>query len=84
MKDGSAMKAGALDVVCAQVSQARRQAIEAAEDLGLVTQSLLVRQSGQLGHFRWFVRAHLERDDGSLTAGNAGTELSAAQRAPRK
>jgi starvation-inducible DNA-binding protein len=44
---------------------------------------MLIGQASQLEQFHWFVRAHLETPDGSLTTGNAKTEKSAAKRAKR-
>jgi starvation-inducible DNA-binding protein len=72
---------GALDVVYAGVIEAHRAAIEATEELDPVTQDMLIGQSGQLEQFHWFVRAHLETSDGSLSTGGAQTEKSAAKRA---
>ena len=75
---------GALDVVYAGIIEAHRRAIESTEDLDQVTQDMLIGQSGQLEQFHWFVRAHLEAPDGSLTTGNAHTERSAAKRAGKR
>ena len=44
----------------AEIIEAHRRAIDAAEDLDLVTQDMLIGQYRQLEQFRWFVRAHLE------------------------
>src|SRR6185503_13797459 len=55
------------------VIEAYWRAINSTEELDLVTQDMLIGQSGQLEEFRWFVRAHLEAPDGSLTTGNAST-----------
>ncbi len=74
---------GALDVVYAGIIEAHRAAIDATEELDLVTQDMLVGQSGQLEQYHWFVRAHLENADGSLTTGNARTEKTAAKRASK-
>jgi starvation-inducible DNA-binding protein len=74
----------ALDVVYAGVIDAHREAIVTTDDLDPVTQDMLIGQSGQLELFHWFVRAHLERPDGSLTTGKARTERAAAKRAPRE
>jgi len=73
----------ALDVVYAGIIEAQRAAIETTEELDPVTQDMLIGQAHQLEEFHWFVRAHLERPDGSLTTGNAKTEKSAAKRAKR-
>jgi starvation-inducible DNA-binding protein len=72
---------GALDVVYAGIIEAHRAAIDTTEQLDLVTQDLLVGQAGQLEQFHWFVRAHLESADGSLSTGPATTEKGAARRA---
>jgi hypothetical protein len=50
---------------------AHRGAIETTEELYLVTQDMLIGQARQLEEFHWFVRAHLEAPDGSLTTGDA-------------
>jgi len=75
---------GALDVVYAGIIEAHRRAVDATEDLDLVTQDMLIGQSRQLEEFHWFVRAHLEAPDGSLTTGNASTEKTAAKRAKKR
>jgi starvation-inducible DNA-binding protein len=72
---------GALDVVYAGIIEAHRSAIDATDELDLVTQDMLIGQSGQLEQFHWFVRAHLEAPDGSLSTGTASTEKAAAKRA---
>ena len=59
-------------------------AIDTTEDLNLVTQDMLIGQARQLEEFHWFVRAHLEAPDGSLTTGDARTEQAAAKRAAKK
>jgi starvation-inducible DNA-binding protein len=75
---------GALDVVYAGIIEAHRGAIDTTEELDPVTQDMLIGQAGQLEQFHWFVRAHLEAPDGSLTTGGARTEKAAAQRATKK
>jgi starvation-inducible DNA-binding protein len=72
---------GALDLVYTGIIEAHRGAIDATEELDPVTQDMLIAQSGELEQYHWFVRAHLEAPDGSLTTGNASTEKAAAQRA---
>jgi starvation-inducible DNA-binding protein len=72
---------GALDVAYAGIIEAHRRAADAAEELDLVTQDMLIGQSRQLEQFHWFVRAHLETRSGSLTTANASTEKGAAKRA---
>ena len=75
---------GALDVVYSGIIEAHRAAIEETEELDPVTQDMLIGQARDLEEFHWFVRAHLEAPDGSLTTGNARTEKAAAQRATKK
>jgi len=72
---------GALDVVYAVIIEAHRDAIEETEELDKVTQDMLIGQSGQLEQYHWFVRAHLEAADGTLSTAGASTEGSAAKRA---
>jgi starvation-inducible DNA-binding protein len=74
---------GALDVVYSGIIEAHRAAIDETEELDLVTQDMLIGQSDQLEQFHWFVRAHLEGADGTLSTGGARTEGSAAQRAKK-
>ena len=73
----------ALDVFYTGIIEAQREAIENTEELDPVTQDMLIGQSDQLEQFHWFVRAHLETPDGSLTTAKAKTEKSAAKRAKR-
>ncbi|MDN5796896.1 MAG: DNA starvation/stationary phase protection protein [Intrasporangium sp.] len=68
----------ALDVVYNGVITTNRQDIDALEKLDLVTQDLLIDQTGQLEQFQWFVRAHLESSAGRLAHGGATTERDAA------
>jgi starvation-inducible DNA-binding protein len=75
---------GALDVVYAGIIEAHRGAIDTLEELDQVTQDMLIGQTHQLEQFHWFVRAHLESPDGSLTTGAARTEKAAAKRATKK
>ncbi|MGD0554393.1 MAG: DNA starvation/stationary phase protection protein [Streptosporangiaceae bacterium] len=75
---------GALDVVYAGVIEAHRRVVDATEDLDPVTQDMLIGQSRQLEQFHWFVRAHLEASDGSLSTGNATHEATAANRAGKR
>jgi starvation-inducible DNA-binding protein len=74
---------GALDVVYTGVIEAHREAIKTTEELDPVTQDMLIGEADQLEQFHWFIRAHLESPDGSLTTGKASTEKSAAKRAKR-
>jgi starvation-inducible DNA-binding protein len=73
----------ALDLVYSGVIEDHRDAIEKSEEADPVTQDLLIAQSGQLEQFHWFVRAHLESDDGTLATEGATTEKTAARRGKR-
>ena len=75
---------GALDVVYAGIIEAHRAGIDSTEELDLVTQDMLIGQAHQFEQFHWFVRAHLESADGTLTTGAAVTENTGAKRAARK
>jgi len=75
---------GALDLVYAGIIEAHRAAIETTEELDPVTQDMLIGQADQLERYHWFIRAHLETPEGSLTTGDASTEKSAAKRAKRR
>jgi starvation-inducible DNA-binding protein len=75
---------GALDVVYTGIIDAQRRAVDATEELDPVTQDMLIGHSAQLEQFHWFVRAHLEAPDGSLTTGTAKTEKTAAKRASKR
>jgi starvation-inducible DNA-binding protein len=75
---------GALDVVYTGIIEAHRDGIDTTEKLDPVTQDMLIGQSTQLEQFHWFVRAHLEAPDGSLTTGTAKTEKAAASRAKKR
>ncbi len=74
---------GALDVVHKGIIETHRQAIEKTDDPDPVTQDILIAQSAQLEQFHWFVRAHLESTDGTLSTNGAMTEQSAGRRARR-
>lgn len=56
-----------LDKVYTGVISSHRQAAAATEKLDLVTNDLLIGQLHDLEKFQWFVRAHLESADGSIT-----------------
>ncbi|WP_433824548.1 Dps family protein [Actinoplanes sp. CA-015351] len=73
----------ALDLVYSGVLEDHRAAIEKTEELDPVTEDLLVTQTGGLEQHHWFIRAHLERPDGTLVTANAPTEKTAARKAKR-
>src|SRR6201985_3608104 len=74
---------GALDIVYAGIIEAHRAAIDTTEELDLVTQDMLIGQGRQLEQYHWFIRAHLEAADGTLSTAGASTEGSAAKRAKK-
>jgi starvation-inducible DNA-binding protein len=75
---------GALDVVYTGIIETHRSAIETTEDLDPVTQDMLIGQGHQLEEFHWFVRAHLETPEGTLTTKSARTEKAAAGQAGKR
>ena len=83
-RDDAIAHLGALDVVYAGIIEAHRAVIEETEELDPVTQDMLIGQAGQLEQFHWFVRAHLESADGTLSTGASRTESAAAKSAAAK
>jgi starvation-inducible DNA-binding protein len=73
----------ALDVVYTGIIESHRGAIDTTDELDLVTQDLLIEQSEQLEQFHWFVRAHLENADGTLSTEGARSEREAVKSAPK-
>ncbi len=72
---------GAVELVYRGVIEDHRTAMDESESSDPVTQDLYISQIGQLEQFLWFVRAHLERADGSMLTNGARTERSAAANA---
>ena len=56
----------ALSAVYDGVISDHRKAMEAFEEMDLVSHDMMVEQTEQLELFQWFVRAHLENADGAL------------------
>lgn len=56
----------ALDQVYDVVVADNRMAMADVAELDLVTQDLLIGQTGELEKFQWFVRAHLENAGGTI------------------
>lgn len=71
---------GALDVVYSGVVKEHRAAVQELDDLDLVTQDMLIGQLAQLEEFQWFVRAHLETNDGTIPETSTEKEGAAAGR----
>ena len=68
----------ALDVAYSGLIGDHRLAIEAAGKVDPVTEDLLIGQTGALEQFQWFVRAHLETADGTLSTADADRDAAAA------
>jgi starvation-inducible DNA-binding protein len=73
----------ALDVAYSGIIADHRAAIDETDQLDRVSQDMLIEQTGQLEQFQWFVRAHLESNDGRLASGGASSEKGAASAARR-
>lgn len=58
----------ALNTVYDGLISSNREVIKLLDDLDLVTQDLVISQTGELEKFQWFVRAHLEDAQGELRA----------------
>lgn len=71
----------ALNLVYTGVIEDHRKVMDAAEDIDLVTQDMLIAQLAQLEQFQWFIRAHLENSGGRLSTEGAKTEPEAARKA---
>jgi starvation-inducible DNA-binding protein len=74
---------GALDMVYTGVIDSHRKAIDAVE-VDAISVDLLVRQTGTLELYQWFVRAHLESSSGVLATAGATTERNAANSAAKR
>ena len=72
---------GALDLVYSGVIADHRAAIGETEEPDPITQDMLISQSGELEQYHWFVRAHLESADGTLSSAGAKTEQDASRAA---
>lgn len=72
---------GALDIVYAGVIGDHRACIAELQDRDLVSQDMIVSQTGTLERYQWFVRAHLESSGGHLSTESAEGEEQAAQQA---
>jgi starvation-inducible DNA-binding protein len=78
-RDNAIAHLGALNLVYTGVIEDHRAAIRETEESDPVTQDMLIGQSAELEQYQWFVRAHLESSDGSLSTDGATTELDAAR-----
>jgi starvation-inducible DNA-binding protein len=73
---------GALDHVYSGVIDSHRQAMEAVA-ADAISVDLLVRETGTLELYQWFVRAHLESASGVLKTAGSTTERKAADMAKK-
>lgn len=72
---------GALDVVYDGLISDQRDAQARVAELDPISEDMLIGQIRQLELFHWFVRAHLESTEGTLSTGGVATEATAARRA---
>jgi starvation-inducible DNA-binding protein len=80
-RDNAIAHLGALNLVYSGVIGDHRAAIAETEEIDPVTQDMLIGQSSELEQYQWFVRAHLESSDGTLSTAGATSELDAAREA---
>ena len=80
-RDDAIAHMGALDLVYHGVISDYRDAIEATDEPDPVTQDLLIKHSGELEQYHWFVRAHIETPAGTLVTAASKTETTGASRA---
>lgn len=78
---GTAQHLAALDLVYTGVISSHRKVLAEVAELDPITEDMLIGQIAALEHFQWFLRAHLEDDDGDLLSAGAKTERSAANKA---
>lgn len=72
---------GALDIVYDGLITDQRAAQARVADLDPISEDMVIGQIRQLELFHWFVRAHLENDEGNLSTATVQTETTAARRA---
>lgn len=68
----------ALDLVYTGFLKSHRKTLEEVGELDAITEDMVINQCAQLELFQWFMRAHLEDDDGDLATAGSKTERSAA------
>ncbi|MET4001724.1 MULTISPECIES: Dps family protein [Arthrobacter] len=73
----------ALDLVYTGFLKSHRETLAKVGALDPITEDMLIQQCAQLELFQWFMRAHLEDDDGDLASAGSKTERSAAAKAPK-
>jgi starvation-inducible DNA-binding protein len=70
---------GALDLVYRRVIGDHRAAIDLTGPLDLVSQGLLIDQTGLLEKYHWFVRSHLADYAGGMANAGAESTIAAAR-----
>lgn len=71
----------ALDQVYTGFLSSHRKTLDSVGELDPITEDMVIKQCAQLELFQWFMRAHLEDDDGELASAGAKTERAAASKA---
>ncbi len=71
----------ALDLVYTGFLKSHRETLGQVGELDPITEDMVINQCSQLELFQWFLRAHLEDDDGELANAGKKTERSAAKSA---
>ncbi|MET0871486.1 MAG: DNA starvation/stationary phase protection protein [Paeniglutamicibacter terrestris] len=71
----------ALDLVYTGIITAMRKTIEEVGKLDPITEDILIGQTGELEQFQWFMRSHLENNEGELVNKDTRTEKAAAKKA---
>ena len=72
---------GALDRVYSRVIENHRRVLDMAGDVDPITEDMLIGQTGEMEQYQWFVRAHLQDDEGTISSGQATSEKEAAEQA---
>lgn len=78
---GTGEHLAALDLVYTGVITSMRKTIEEVGKIDPITEDILIGQTGELEQFQWFMRSHLENDEGELANQGARTEKGAAKKA---
>ncbi|ALG85221.1 Dps family protein [Gordonia phthalatica] len=81
LRDTTNAHLAALNKVYDGVIASNRGAIAALGEIDPVSEDLLIGETGELEKFQWFVRAHLEDEDGSIAGQRESTEKAAAAQA---
>lgn len=77
---GTSAHLAALDVVYTGLVSSHRNAIAEIGPLDPITEDMLIKETGKLEQFQWFMRAHLENGAGDLPTTGAQKETAAAKK----